>query len=319
MILRPLLLSFMLVLAPGLTQAGPYPEKPIKLIVPFAPGGGGDVQGRLVAAKLSERLKQSVVVENRGGAGGNIGTSMVAKAPADGYTLLLATAATVINPTVWAKAGFQAKELTGAAAWSVSPLLILTNPKLPVNSLPELIDYAKARPGDLTFGSGGIGIITHVEMELLKQHAGIDLMHIAFPGQAPAVTAAVGGHVDLLADSVASGMPLVKAGRLRALAVTSEKRLADDPSIPTVAEQGYGPLAHSAWYGVMAPAGTPSEVLRVLSDAIGSAQQAPDTVASLAAVGAEPFQLDTEAFNRFLAEQGEVWSALTQSAGIRVE
>ncbi|WP_166676707.1 Bug family tripartite tricarboxylate transporter substrate binding protein [Paraburkholderia caballeronis] len=297
-----------------------YPEKPIRLIVPFSPGGGGDVQGRLIAASVGARLHQPIVVENRAGAGGNIGTTYVAHAEPDGYTLLLATAATVINPTVWAHPGFDAhKDLVAVAGWSTSPLLILANPAVPVHNLHELVDYAHSQPGKLSYASGGIGIITDVEMAMLDQNQQLKLLSVPYPGQAPAVTAVVGGYVGLISDSVASGLPFVKGDKLRALAVTSPARIPSLPDVPTVTEQGYPELARSAWYGLVAPAGTPPAVLKVLSDAVSAALDQPETRQRLANVGAIPFRQDYVAFQKFMDTEGQTWAPVVVRANLHVK
>lgn len=296
-----------------------YPTKSVKIIVPFAPGGGADVQGRLVAARLSERLKQTFVIENKGGAGGNIGTVAMTQSPPDGYTLLLVTPATAINPSLWAKAGYQRKDYVAAAAFSLSPLLILAHPSVPVKDVKELISYVKANPGKLRYASGGAGAITQINMELLKQRAGIEMQHIQFAGQAPAVTAVVGGQVEIITDSIASALQLAKAGRLRALAVTSKGRSPLMPELSSVVEQGYPDLANSAWYGLVAPAGTPASVLKIISDAVRSIQDLPDTQRALAAVGAEPLRMDSEEFGKFMDREGTVWAGVLKAGNIRIE
>ena len=297
-----------------------YPDKPVRIVVPFSPGGGGDVQGRIIATKLSERLKQPFQVLNRPGAGSNIGTVSVAREAPDGYTLLLVTIATVVNQTLWANAGYEVKrDFAAVSAVSISPLLILVNPSVPARDLRELIDYVKANPGKLSYASGGVGIVTQIEIELLKQRTGIELLHIAFQGQAPAVTAVVGGHVAVICDSIASAMPFVKSGKLRALAITSKQRAADAPDIPTVVEQGHPDLANSAWYGLVAPANTPGAIVKTLSDAVRDVLKQPDTVRMLAQVGADPFPLGHDEFGRFMDQEATNWTKVLKAANIKMQ
>ena len=297
-----------------------YPENPVHIVVPYPPGGGADIQGRILAQQLTKRLKQTFLVENRPGAGSNIGTAYVAKSAPDGYRLLLAIPATVINPTLWSNAGYDARrDLTAVAGFSTSPLLILAHPSVPVTNVRELIAYVKANPGKLNFASGGTGAITHVQMELMKQRTGIELLHIVFQGQAPAVNAVAGGHVSLMADSVGSGLPFAKSGRLRALGITSRERWSGAPDIPTLEEQGFADLSNSAWYGLMAPAGTPAAVLKVLSDAVREILGQAETVRQLAGVGAVPFFLDTREFQKFADDEGSRWAGVLKNANIKAE
>jgi tripartite-type tricarboxylate transporter receptor subunit TctC len=304
----------------GLSAAAQtYPDKPIRIIVTYAPGGGADVQARLISKGLSEKLKQPIVVENRAGAGGNIGSAALAQSAPDGYTLLLATVATTVNPHLWAKAGYARKDYVGVAGLSSSPMLILAHPSFPATGVRELIEHVKANPGKVMYASGGAGAITQIEMELLKQSAGVEMQHVPYQGQAPAVQAVVGGQVPVMADSVASAMPLVKAGRLRALAITSKERSAAAPDLRTVVEQGYPELANAAWYGLVAPAGTPPRVLKVLSDAVREVLQQADTRKALEQVGAEAMYMETEQFNRFMDSEEAKWSQVVKKAGMRLD
>lgn len=313
--------AFVIALTSSASPAqSPFPTKPIRLIVPFSPGGGGDVQGRLAAKALSDKLGQPVVVENRPGAGGNIGTVAVANSEADGYTLLLVTPATVTNPFVWAKAGYDAStNLVGVAGWSMSPMVFLAHPDVPVQDLTSLIEHAKDNPDELSYASGGIGILPHLQMALLVQSQELDMLSVPFPGQAPAVTAVAGGNVHLICDSIASGRPFVQSGRLRALAVTSPERLASLPNVPTTAEQGYPELGNTIWYGIAAPASTPADRLKILSDAVLTSLSEQENQERLAAVAAEPFEADYETFQKFMEQQGGIWAEVVKQAKIRVE
>lgn len=309
----------LLALASLAAAAQAYPERPVRILVPYAAGGGADVQARLISKVLSEKLKQNFVVENKPGAGGNIASAALAQAAPDGYTLLLATVATTVNPHLWSKAGYARKDYVGVAGLSSSAMLILANPSFPATGLRELVDYVKANPGKVNYASGGAGAITQIEMELLKQQAGIDMQHIQYQGQAPAVTAVVAGQVPVMADSIASAMPLVRANRLRVLAITSKTRSAIAPELRTVGEQGFPELANVAWYGLIAPAGTPARAVKILSDAVGEVLQLPETRKALEQVGAEAMYMDHEQFSRFMDQEEVKWSGVVKKAGMRLD
>jgi tripartite-type tricarboxylate transporter receptor subunit TctC len=296
-----------------------FPERPVRIIVPWAAGGGADVQARLLQNRLAERLKQPVVVENRPGAGSNIGNVAVVQAPADGYTLLLTTVATVVNPHLWSKAGYARSNYSGVALLSSSPLLIVAHPSFPPNDLKQVVKYVKDNPGKVPYASGGAGAITQIEMELFKQSAGIEMQHIGYQGQAPAVAAVVGGQVPLMADSVASALPQVKGQRLKALAITSHQRSPLAPEIATVVEQGFPELANAAWYGLVAPAGTPAQRLKILSDAARDVLAQPEMKEALAKVGAEATFMDPAAFDRFIDQEEAKWSQVVKKAGIKLD
>lgn len=314
-----LMAAFAFALGGAAASAQAFPEKPVRIIVPWAPGGGADVQARLLQVRLAERLKQPVVVENRPGAGSNIGNVAVAQAAPDGYTLLLATVATVTNPHLWSKAGYAVKDYAGVALLSSSPLLIVAHPAFPPQDLRQVVQHVKANPGKVPYASGGAGAITQIEMELFKQQAGIDMQHIGYQGQAPAVRAVIAGDVPLMADSVASALPQVKGQRLKALAITSRERSPLAPEIPTVVEQGFPELANAAWYGLVAPAGTPPAALKTLSEAVREVLAQPETKEALAKVGAVPTYLDPAAFDRFMREEESKWSQVVKKAGMKLD
>lgn len=308
-----------LALGAATAAAQTFPDRPVRIIVPYAPGGGADVQARLLQNRLSERLKQPVVVENRAGAGSNIGNVAMVQSPPDGYTLLLTTVATVVNPHLWTKPGYARKDYTGVALLSGSPMLFVAHPSFPPTDLKEVVAYVNANPGKVPYASGGAGAITQIEVELFKQQAGIDMQHIGYQGQAPAVQAVVGGQVPLMADSVASALPQVKGQRLKALAITSRERSPLAPEISTVVEQGFPELANAAWYGLAAPAGTPPERLKVISDAVREVMAQPDMKEALAKVGAEATYLDQAAFNRFIDQEEAKWSKVVKTAGMKMD
>ena len=310
----------MLVAALGVQAQAPYPDRTVRIVVPFSAGGGTDVQARIAAARLSARFKQPFIVENRAGAGGNIGTAAVAQSAADGYTLLFVTPATVINQTLYAKPGYGVKrDFAAVASWATSPLLIIAATSVPATDLKSLVAYAKANPGKLSFASGGTGLITHLVMEFFKLNADIDLLHVPYGGQAPALAAVAGGQVSLTADSVASSMPSVKSGRVRALASTAKERAGDLKDIATVGEAGFPDLAVSTWYGLVAPVQTPTAVLDALHAAVNESLGDPDTRVQIEKVGADPNPTTRAEYAAFLELEGARWAKVLNQAKIRLE
>lgn len=317
--LRPVLLIIAALLL-GPPAVAQYPERPIRLIVPFAPGGGGDLQARLMAGVMAPHLGQPIVIENRTGAGGNIGTSAVAQAAADGYTLLATTPAFVINETLYARPGYSvARDFVGVAPWATSPMVLVVNPSLPVTSLAELVAYARANPGRVTYASGGIGLITHIGQELLKFRQNLDMVHVPYRGQAPAITDLIAGQVQMSMDSPFSSLPFIRAGRLRALVTTGSERTATLPEVPSVVEAGFPDLVATIWYGLAAPRGTPAAAIARLNAAIQAAQAQQETRAALAQNGAEPFTADAAAHDRFLQAEVARWGEVIRAARVQVE
>lgn len=247
--------------APALAQAA-WPAKPVKVVVPFAPGGATDVVARLWAQRVSQAWGQTVVVDNRPGAGGNLGADVVAKSAPDGYTLLMASGSITINPSLYAKMPFDTRrDLVPITNVAQGPMLVLVRDGSPYRTLADLVAAAKARPGALNFGSAGMGTQTHLAAELLASAAGIDLQHVPYKGESPALTDLVGGQVELVVSNFAGGSALVAPGKLRALAVTAGARSPNMPNLPTVAEAGVGGYEASGWFGLLAPAGTPADVV----------------------------------------------------------
>jgi tripartite-type tricarboxylate transporter receptor subunit TctC len=316
---RPALLVLAACLAAAPAHAE-FPERPIRLVVPFAPGGGGDLQARLIAGGISGFLGQPVVVENRTGAGGNIGTVAVAQAEPDGYTLLATTPAFAINETLHARPNYAvARDFAGVAPWATSPLVFVVTPSLPVASLGDLVRHARANPGRLSYASGGVGPITHIGQELLKYRQGLDMVHVAYRGQAPAITDLIAGQVQMSLDSPFSSIPFIRAGRLRALATTGAARSEALPEVPSVVEAGYPDLVMAVWYGIAAPRRTPPAVVARLNAAVRAAQALPATRAALAQNGAEPFVSDAADHDRFLQAEVERWGEVIRAAAIKVE
>lgn len=273
-----------------LATAQNYPAKPIRLIVPQPPGGGNDTIARMISAKLSVALKQQVAADNRSGAGGLIGADLAAKSPADGYTLLLGNVATLaIIPNLQKKVPYDAlKDFAPVSLIASAPLLVVVHPSLPVKSVRELIALAKAKPGQLNYASNGIGSSTHLATEMFKLMTKTDLVHVPYKGLGPATTDLLSGQVQLMFSSAVAMMPHVQAGRLRAIAMTGTKRSPAAPNIPTVAESGVPDYESGSWYGILAPAGTPREIVDLLSREIVTAVRSPDITDRLMAEAVLP-------------------------------
>src|SRR3954454_21500547 len=265
-----------------------YPDRPVRIIVPYAAGGPADVTARLLANKLQEKFGQSFVIDNRSGAGGNIGTAAGSQAAADGYTLTVITPAQIINMTLFSKPGYDLKDFAPLALLTTAPALLLANPKLGVNSVADIVAAAKAKPGVISFASQGTGVAPHLMMEMIKKSAGIDLVHIPYRGSAPALNDVIAGTVPLMMDSIVTGLPHVRSGTLKGLAVSTGKRSALAPEIPTVAESGVPGFEAFLWYGIVAPAQTPPDIVRKLGEEIVAVMKLPDIRDRLAALGSEP-------------------------------
>jgi tripartite-type tricarboxylate transporter receptor subunit TctC len=267
-----------------------WPAKPIRLMVPFPPGGSTDIVARIVAQKLGERLGQSLVIENRGGAGGTIGTALIAKSPPDGYNLAVASTSThVVAPGVYAKLEYDpVKDFAPVGLMAVSPYLLVVNPALPAKTLQELVALAKKQPGKLNYASAGVGSTTHLAMEMLKAASGTYMLHIPFNGNGPAGTALIGGQVEILFGSLPALLPHAKSGRARALAVGTPKRSPSLPDVPTVAESGYPGFDASLWLAIMAPAGTPQPIIERLNRELNALVAAADTREAFDKAGTEP-------------------------------
>lgn len=306
--------------APAVAQDS-YPSKPIRLIVPFPPGGGGDTLARLVMNRAAKELGQPLVVENIAGAGGNIGSQTAAKAAGDGYTLLYGTNGTFgINHTLYKNPGFDplhdfmpVSQLTRIAA------LVTPRPGLPANSFPELLALLKAHPGKYTFASAGNGTTSHLAAELLKAATGISMVHIPYKGGAPAVTDLIGGQVDLMIDVMPSTGPQVRGGRLKALAVTTAARVPAFPAVPTIAESGVPGFDVSAWDAIFVPKGTPPQVVATLQAAIRKALDDPQLREQLQQRGAEPAPRGPEELGRFVKSEIERWGQAVKRSGATVE
>jgi tripartite-type tricarboxylate transporter receptor subunit TctC len=301
-------------------QAPSYPARPIRLIVPFAPGSGTDIVARTLAPKLSESMGQQVVVDNRSGAGGIIGTDIVAKAAPEGYTILFALSSHAINASLFKKLPYDTRKDFAPVTQLISgPLLLVANPALPVSSAKELIAYVKSKPGQLSYASGGIGSPPHLAGELFRSMTGLDLVHVPFSGGLPALTATVGGQTALYFAGTASAMPFVKPGRLKGLAVTGKTRSSMFPDTPTLHEVGVSGYEIDQWYAILATAGTPRPVIARLHAEFAKALKAPDTRERLLGMGVEPVGSTPEAFAAYLAADIEKYAKVVKASGARVD
>ena len=304
----------------AVAQAQQYPSKPIRIVVGFAAGGPSDVGARTIAQKLTEKWGQQVIVDIRPGAGGNIATEIVAKAPADGYTLLEPAFAHAVNPFLYSKLPFDAvKDFAPVLLFASIANVLVVHPSIPARSVKELIAFAKTRPGELTAGSAGNGTASHLAVELLNLMGGIKTTHVPYKGLAPAHTELMGGQLSMLFDGIVTGMPAVKAGRLRALGVTTVKRWQGTPDIPTMAEAGLAGFEVNSWYGLLAPAGTPREIIMRLNSEVGRALREPDARERLYSIGAEPMNGTPEEFTAYIAAEMAKWSKVVKTAGLRVD
>jgi len=308
-------------IGPSQALAQAYPTKPVRLVVPFPPGGSTDIVARIVAQKLGDRIGQPLVVENRGGAGGTIGTDAVAKAAPDGYTLGFASTSThAVAPAVYAKLPYDpVKGFAPISLVAVTPYLLVVNPKVPVNSLKEFVAYVKPRPGKFNYASAGTGSTTHLAMEMLKSAAGLFILHIPYNGNGPAGTAVIAGDVEFLFGSLPAVLPHAKSGRVRPLAVGTPKRSPSLPDVPTVAESGFPGFDASLWLAVMAPAGTPAAVIDRLHKEIVAVVRSPDAADALNKAGAEP-TTSTPAELAAMVKVGiQKYAAAVKRAGVKLE
>ena len=305
-------------LLPARRVLAAYPERAIKVIVPFAAGGGVDVGGRLMANALAEELKCAVVVDNRGGAGGVTGMDAVAKSPADGYTLLASHSGFTAMPGLYARLPFDpVRDFEAVVTATSSAYVLAVNSKRPFKSVAEVVAAAKARPGTLTYGSAGIGSTVHLAGELMKSMAGFDILHVPYKGAGPALGDVIGGHIDMMFGPVVNIMPLDRGGELRALAVTSPKRSVYAPELPTMIEAGFPGFVVDSWYGLAAPAGTPREAVLRLNGALNAALRAPAMIEQLKTQGLEPVGGPPEDAATLIRSEVEKWTRIIRTAGIK--
>ncbi|NYT22403.1 tripartite tricarboxylate transporter substrate binding protein [Alcaligenaceae bacterium] len=315
---RTLLAAFCMsgacVAAAHAAPADNYPERPVKLVVGFAPGGS-DISARLVADRLSKLWGQPVVVDNRPGAAGNIGAANVANATPDGYTILLLVNSYTINTTVYNNLTWDLlRDFKAIGRYAVSPMAVVVNSKLPVKTLAEFIDYAKAKPGELNYGSAGVGTAPHLAVEVFNERTGIDMTHVAYKGSAPSVTALAADEVQVAFGAMSAFDGLVKAGTLRPLAVTTAERFSQLPDVPTIVESNVGVTDFdlNIWYGFLAPAGTPDAIVQKLSDDLGTVMKDPGLQEELRQRGMEPAYLDHKATTKQLEQDVEFWAQIAK-------
>ncbi|MDP1536194.1 MAG: tripartite tricarboxylate transporter substrate binding protein [Burkholderiales bacterium] len=307
------------VFLPAASAATMYPDRPVRLVVGFPPGGAADILGRMAAQQLSDRLGQQVVVDNRGGAGGLIATEIAARANADGYTLLFSSIPHVINPHLYKKVAYDAiKDFTPVVQFVAVPLMLAAGPSLPAKSVKELISYAQANPGKLNYGSAGSGSSSHLAVELFKTMAGIRMEHIPYKGTGPLITDMLGGQIGLTIASAVPLSPQVKSGKLRGLAVTSPQRSAAFPELPAIAETVAGYEVVN-WFGIFAPAGTPPAVVKRVNAELNAALRAPELVKRLNAQGADAVGGSAEGFARVVKADYAKWAKVVKDSGARVD
>jgi tripartite-type tricarboxylate transporter receptor subunit TctC len=314
-------LLLLLAVAPGLAAEQSYPTRPIKMVVPFPPGGPVDISARILGQHLPRTLGQIVVIENRAGAAGSLGTKAVASADPDGYTLLCGNISTlVVLPAVTNNRDYDpGKVFAPVAKISQNYEVLVVHPAFPAKSVPELIAYAKANPGKLNYGSAGHGNATHLAAELFKLRTGVDIMHVPYKGASDAVTGVLGGQVQMFFGDISGTLPLLREGALRALAVSSDRRNALVPEVPTMMESGVPDYVVLTYIGVVAPAGTPEGIIGKLNGAINESLASPEVTAAFAKLGAEVQPGTPQAFGAFLAAETEKWTAVARTASIKVE
>ncbi|MEI7783137.1 MAG: tripartite tricarboxylate transporter substrate binding protein [Betaproteobacteria bacterium] len=302
-------------------MAAEFPDKPIKIIVPYAPGGGGDILARMYAEKLKAELGQPVIIDNKPGGGTLIGSELVAKSPADGYTLLLTTNSVLIAPILnGAAAKFDPlKDLTPVVPIGSIAMVLVAHPAVPANTAAELIAYLKKRPGKVSFASAGTGGITHLAGELFKTRAGVSMTHIPYKGAAPALNDLIGGQVELLFDAMITANPHIKSGKLKAIGLANAARWEGSPDIPTLSESGLPDFKMSGWYGVLAPAGTPLKVLERLNAESNKIIKSPEFAAKLRDAGLSPMGGDLEGYRKTVREEFGTWQKLIKDGNITID
>lgn len=316
--IRPLLVSLLLFAATSvLGQA--YPTKPVRLIIPFPPGGSNDIVGRVMAAQLTERLGRTVVVDNRSGAGGTIGTEIAAKSQPDGHTLLIISVPHTYNPWLYKLPYDPVKAFVPVGMIGTAPTSLAVHPGVPASSARDLIALARAKPGQIHFATAGVGTFTHLSSELFRSMAGIDLVHVPFKGGGPAIISVVAGQTQMIFGTLIQNLPHIRANRVKALGIGSTRRNAALPEVPTIAESGLPGYEAANWWGILAPAGTPAAVLKRLYNEIAASLGAPDTQKWFTAEGAEIVNRTSEEFGAFIVAETAKWGRVIKDAGIRSE
>jgi len=312
-------LAILMTIPTALFAADPYPTKPVRIVIPFPPGGSNDIVGRLIAAKLTERLGKQVIAENKGGAGGVLGTEMASKAEPDGYTLLIISAAHAINPALYKLPYDHDKAFVPVARLGSGPNVLAAHPSVPANSVKELIALAKKQPGKLIYPSAGTGTFKHLSGELFKSMAGIDIMIVQFKGGGPAIVDLLGGHSHFSLGSLAESMSHIKSGKLKALGVGGKKRTVALPDVPTISESGLPGYESTNWWGLLAPAGTPKTVVERLNKELAVIMNAPETMKIFEEQGAEADYAGPAEFGAFIDAETAKWAKVVKQANIKVE
>ena len=305
---------------PAAAQAD-YPNKPVRMLIGFPPGQATDTLGRAIAQKLSQQLGQQFVVENKPGAAGIIATQAAMSSPPDGYTLLVSSSGPLaVNPGLYSKLPYDPiKDFTPVAGIAIVPLVLVTNPSFPATNLKELVAAAKAKPKSVNYASGGSGVTNHLVMEMFRGAAGVDMTHIPYKGGPPAVTDLIGGQVNVMFETSVAVLPFVKQGKLRALAVSSSKRLTTAPDIPTVAELGYPGFSGVPWVAIMAPANTPAPIVAKLNAEVNKALASKDIRDQFSGQGVEPMQMTSEELGAFVKSELAKWTKVVKDSGAKVE
>lgn len=300
--------------------ADAYPSRPIRFIVPFPPGGGNDIVGRIVAVKLAEGLGQQVVIDNRGGAGGTLGTDMTAKAPADGYTLLVNNISLAVNHTLFKKLPYDTlTDLAPVALIGRQPNVVVVHPGVPAKSIRDLLELARAKPAEMNYGSGGVGTASHLATEMLKLMAKVDLVHVPYKGLGPALTDLIGGRVHVIISTMASALPHMKSGKLRPLAVTTAQRSSFFPEVPTMNEGGVRGYEFSTWYGLLVPARTPKAIVDRLNAEVRKALTSSLVAEQFLAQGLEPAASSPHEFGVYLQSEVAKWAKVVKASGATPE
>ena len=317
-----LLIPAAIVALAGVSLAGiaqDYPTKPVRMIIPFPPGGSNDIVGRMVGTHLGERFGRPVVIDNRGGAGGLIGTEAAVRSPPDGYTLLVISVAYAYNPYMYKLPYDPVKAIAPIAQLGTGPNALGVHPALPVKSVKELVALAKAKPGQLRYASAGVGTFQHLSSELFRLIAGVDMIHVPFKGGGPAMISVISGETQISIGSLIQTLPHIRSGRLRALGTGGAKRSPALPDVPTIAEAGLAGYEANNWWGIVAPAGTPPAVIKRLHGEISGILTRPDVQKWFVSEGAEPVNRAPEEFTRFMLSEMDKWGKVVKQAGIRGE
>ena len=296
-----------------------YPNRPVRLVIPFPPGGSNDVVGRMIGTQLSEKLGKQVIVDNRAGAGGVVGTEIVSKAPPDGYTLLVISIAHAVNPWLYKLPYDPIKAFAPIGVMATGPNVLVVNPELPVKTVKELVDLAKQKPGDLQYASAGVGSFQHLGGELFKLEAKVNLLHVPFRGGGPAMVDVVGGHTKIMFSSLVQTTPHIRSGKLRPLGTGGTQRSPILPDVPTIAEAGVPSYEAVNWWGIVAPAGTPQPIIDKLHATLTQVQDMPEVQKQFANEGAAVVKMSTAQFGQFMVKEMTKWERVVKEGGIKAE